>query len=84
MTSQVPQDAETRPREIELGSAETKLTILVSRMGEEQCSEKLISETREAYLVLCRVEKPTDAEAQETLSNFSSESVGKAVWLGAI
>ena len=81
MTLQVPQDAETRPREIELGLAETKLTTLVSRMREEQCSEKLVSETREAYMILSRLEKPTDAEAQESLCKLSSESLEKAMWL---
>ena len=50
-------------------------------MREEQCSEKLVRETREAYLVVCKMKRATDAEARETLSGLSSESLEKAMWL---
>ena len=50
-------------------------------MREEQCSEKLICETREAYPVLCGLERATDTEAREALSGVSSESSEKAMWL---
>ena len=57
---------ETKPQEVELGSSETKLSTLVSTTR-EKCSEKLIEETRSAFMIMSRLKSPTDSDALESL-----------------
>ena len=58
---------ETKPQEVELGSSETKLSTLVSTMREEKCSEKIIEDTRSAFMIMSRLKSPTDSDALEEL-----------------
>ena len=72
---------ETKPQDVELGSTETKLSILVSIMREEKCSEKRIDDTRSAFMRLSKLKSPTDPKALEDLSVLSVEALEEAMWL---
>ena len=72
---------DTKPQEVVLGSSKTKLSTLVSTMREEKCSEKMIEDTRSAFMILSRLKSTTDPDAMEELSVLSIDALEKAMWL---
>ena len=58
---------DTKPQEVVLGSPETKFSTLVSTMREEKCFEKMIEDTRSAFMILSRLKSTTDPDAMEEL-----------------
>ena len=78
VTLQVP---ETEPQEVVLGSSETKLSTLVSDMREEKCSEKLIEDTRTAFMIMTRLKSTTDPDAMAELASLSITALERAIWL---
>ena len=68
---------DTKPQEVVLGSPETKLSTLVSTMREEKCSEKMIKDTRSAFMILSRLKSTTDPDAMEELSVLSIAALDK-------
>ena len=70
---------ETRAQYIELGFPETTLNTLVSTMRNEGWFEKLISDTRDAYIIFSKLQSSADAKAREGLSALSSGSLEQAM-----
>ena len=64
-----------------MGSPETKLSTLVSTMREEKCIEKMIEDTRSAFMILSRLKSTTDPDAMDELSVLSIAALEKAMWL---
>ena len=48
---------------------------------EDKGSEKMIKDTRCAYMIMSRLQSPTDAKALEDLSVLSFEALERAMWL---
>ena len=72
---------DTKPQEVVLGSSETKLSILVSTMVEDGCSERLIKDTRSAFMILSRLKSTSDPGAMKELAGLSIVALEKAIWL---
>ena len=60
--------SETKSEDVVLGSPQTKLSILVSTMRDEGCSEKLIKDTCNAYVILTSLRSTSDQNAMEELA----------------
>ena len=50
-------------------------------MRDEGCSEKLISDTRSAYMIIARLKSTSDKEAMKKLACLEISALERAMWL---